>query len=80
MAKKIIFEGAAVSDDTREFFLKMAKIAFDDNLNVTLTERPDQGGVSSMYDNRSEFVPGSLVLVIWREEDITLSSGKNPST
>jgi len=80
MAKKIIFEGAAVSDDTRDFFLKMAKIAYDDNLNVTLTERPEEHKHTDHFTEPAIYSPGCLIICIWKEEDIIASLDKTPST
>lgn len=72
MAKKIIFEGAAVQPETREFLIKMAKLAYDDDLNVKLNEVADVDD-RNPYEGRN-FKTGYLNLVIWREEEVTFTT------
>lgn len=71
MSKQIIFEGSAVQPETREFFLKMAKIAYDDDLNVDLREvRPEPSDRYSQMIDSQPFYEGALNIVIWKERDI----------
>lgn len=69
MSRKIIFQGSAVQQETREFFLKMAKLAFDNDLNVELRETKSQR--PGLYDAAGMgYQEDALNLTIYVEQDI----------
>lgn len=78
MPKQIIFEGAAVEPETREFFIKMAKLAYDNELNVSLTEQPSNAAQEAYLTPTHQFQEGALNICIWREVETAFEAVKNP--